>query len=638
MNSKVSKYALSLALLAGTFSPEAYARSVAYRPNGLPKELISFSNCEAMQNHVDQLLKSHRNEFSQNALRKSRMIPMPMTEQIAAAPAAKGQAAERASEIADFAAEVTKPDTVVGTNNQVEKVDEADFVKFNGKNIFQLYNGSLKILKAWPANELNQIASLDIAGHPQEMLVNEKNAVIMASVGQHLAITIVDISNPSRPRELTRFEIPGMYRTARLIGDTLRIVNRDYGSMHTYWHPRPTTHNSWLQEDTSLQKLNLQPTTQVFGNIRKEIDVIKNCANVLVPKDVAPSVLTRIISIDLQAKDYQETLAFVDPQNVYASEQAIYLAQSGWGYQNGYSHNQTSIHKFSLNRGSTARYLASGTVNGNLINQFAMDEHNGYLRVATNGGAEYVGAGLWGGNDQQWKTINRVQVLQQKGKKLDTIGKTKDMAEGERLYSVRFDGDKGYVVTFRQVDPLFTIDLKNPRNPKVVGELKVPGFSTYIHMLDDKHLLTVGQDADENNGRTRGLKLSVFDVSNFAKPREVKSLIFNQNVTSESSYEHKAFSFYRQKGILAIPASEMGRRSSLLLFKVTTSDIKPAGELEMTDMFSAISYGDTVRRAFFADNIVYAIAASGVKAADLNNSQNPLATVHFDKHMADVTW
>lgn len=155
-------------------------------------------------------------------------------------------------------------------------------------------------------------------------------------------------------------------------------------------------------------------------------------------------------------------------------------------------------------------------------------------------------------------------------------------------------------------------------------------------MLDDKHLLTIGQDADENTGRVRGLKLSVFDVSNFKKPREVKNLVFKSNVTSESSYEHKAFSFYRQKGILAIPAQQIGVRSSLLLFKVTPSDIKPAGEVAMSEMASA-QMG--VRRSFFAENIVYAIGTAGVRAANLNNPQTPLATVEFDRaNIAESGW
>lgn len=620
------KFHFSLfAALATTFQPNlSYACKMARPIPSLSSELVSFKSCQELEAHVTKLTANKYKDYDSYASGFGVMKKEgARTSAIGAAPAAKGAMADTAREMSVD----SKPERTTGTNNQVAEVDEADFVKFNGQHIYQIHNGTLKVLKAWPANALNQIASLPITGQPQELLMNESNAVILANEGQKLKATVVDVRQPSQPRVLTEFEIPGQYRTARLVGDTLRIVNQDYNSFEMISRAEPAA-NTWFQEETISRRLNIKPTTQIANGQNRTLDTIKDCANVWVPKEVAPQVLTRIISIDLKAKKYEETLAYIQPETVYASKGAIYLTQSGYNYGGGASQQQTAIHKFSIEQSQPAHYQASGIINGHLLNQFALDEHKNHLRVATNG-TELLGKSIFGVGGQ-WNQVSRVQVLAQIGKRLKSIGQTPDLAKGERLYSARFDGDKGYVVTFRQVDPLFTIDLSNPYRPRVMGELKVPGFSTYIHMMGRNHLLTIGQDADETTGRARGLKLSVFDVQDFAHPKEVKSLIFKGDVSSESSYEHKAFSFYDEKGVLAIPATQ-GSRNSLLLFKVTTSDIKASGEVGMSDLQS-------VRRSFFADNFVYAIGTVGVRAATIENPQLPVGTVFFDRNVAEVGW
>lgn len=623
MNSKSFAIAMSLTLI---LPMTGQARKIAhYYDNKLASELVSFPNCRALEEHVAQNINRNRVDILSGGVAYKGMS----LNQMAKKSGERSESRALAGAAKSLAEAPSAADKVVGTNNQVEKVDEADFVKFNGRHIFQIYNGTLRILKAWPANEMNQLASMPVSGHPREIMVNETNAVVLANDGRGLTASIIDISQPASPRLLTEFKVPGYYKTARLIGDTLRIINQDHGSIQTYWREMPSPDgNGWLQDSQPKRTLSIQPTMQNVGSVQKTLDVVKDCSGVLVPKDVAPGVLTRIISIDLKAKKYQETLAFVRSDTVYASESAVYLASAG--YESPMGLQKTAIHKFALKSGKTAEYEATGIVSGHLINQFAMDEHRGNLRVATNG-TEYR-SGDW----NSFMQVSRIEVLAQKSKVLKSIGKSEDMGKGERLYSVRFDGDKGYVVTFRQVDPLYTVDLSDATNPRVIGELKVPGFSTYIHMLDDKHLLTIGQDADETTGRTRGLKLSVFDVRNFKKPREVKSLIFKSNVTSESSYEHKAFSFYREKGILAIPAQQAGIKSALLLFKVTTSDIKASGELSMSE---STSYQSGVRRSFFADNFVYAIGHSSVRAASLDNPQTPISSVDFEQaNLAESGW
>lgn len=206
---------------------------------------------------------------------------------------------------------------------------------------------------------------------------------------------------------------------------------------------------------------------------------------------------------------------------------------------------KTVIHKLAISSGRV-EYKARGEVSGTLLNQFSMDESNGYFRIATTTG------GIWTGSEQT-PTKNNIYVLDPG---MNIAGKLGDLAPGERIYSVRFLGDKAYMVTFRQVDPLFVIDLSIPESPKVLGFLKIPGVSDYLHPYDENHVIGVGRDASEE-GRIKGMKLSLFDVSDVVNPKEVsKYYIGGPGTYSEALHDHKAFLFSREKSLLVIPATE----------------------------------------------------------------------------------
>src|SRR4029079_7954506 len=168
----------------------------------------------------------------------------------------------------------------------------------------------------------------------------------------------------------------------------------------------------------------------------------------------------------------------------------------------------TSIHAFDISGSKPAGYTASGTVPGHLLNQFSMSEYDGHLRAATTNGAPW-GAG----------TDSTITVLQRDGDQLERVGQVSGMGKGERIYSVRYVGPTAYVVTFRQTDPFYTVDLSNPAAPRVVGELKIPGYSGYLHPIGTKYVLGIGQDASAQ-GRVSGTKVSLFDVTDLANPTE----------------------------------------------------------------------------------------------------------------------
>jgi len=265
--------------------------------------------------------------------------------------------------------------------------------------------------------------------------------------------------------------------------------------------------------------------------------------------------------------------------HVYASGNAIYVASdlfNGWLGQQPDAQEDwqlTAIHKFDISSSADeVIYAGSGKVPGSVLNQFSLSEYEGNLRVATTKWA-------WNGEEQ----FSYVTVLSPEGDKLTQIGQTEGLAEGEEIYSARFVGDKGYVVTFEQIDPLFTIDLSDPANPTVVGELKIPGFSTYIHPLDENHLLTIGQHTDNANGWTsiQGLQLTIFDVSDIANPIQAHKTILDSGLYSEALYEHKAFSYDAASGKLSIPLNGWGNAASTVIGSGGGTSTAPVADCEM---------------------------------------------------------
>lgn len=287
-------------------------------------------------------------------------------------------------------------------------------------------------------------------------------------------------------------------------------------------------------------------------------DMLSGCGGFYKPSLVQGLQTVSLIAIDLANPTAEvavsTTLGRVG--TVFASQDAIYLASYTYDYwywtdmENKGSGEYSMIHKFSLANGSS-QYVASGKIPGQILNQFSMDEHDGHLRVAT--------------TQNNWNTTgessNGLYVLATSGDKLSITGSIEDLALGERVYSARFVGDRGYVVTFKQIDPLFTMDLSNHSAPTVAGELKIPGFSTYIHPLGDNHLLTIGRDVEDNGSWTQidGVQVQIFDVTDIATPTVAHKESFGSGGTnSEALYDHRAFAYFAEKGLLAVPYQDYG--------------------------------------------------------------------------------
>jgi len=204
----------------------------------------------------------------------------------------------------------------------------------------------------------------------------------------------------------------------------------------------------------------------------------------------------------------------------------------------------TALHAFSTTRAGETAYVGSGQVDGYLLNQWSLSESGGMLRVAT------TSLPPW---DSSESAESSVRVLEERSGGLHEIGSVGGLGRGERIYAVRYIGDTAFVVTFRQVDPLYTVDLSDPRAPRVVGSLKVPGYSAYLHPLGGDLLLGVGQDADAN-GRPTGVKLSVFDVSSLSAPRRLSTASVGPHSYTEAEYDHHAFLWWAPERLAVVPA------------------------------------------------------------------------------------
>jgi uncharacterized secreted protein with C-terminal beta-propeller domain len=220
------------------------------------------------------------------------------------------------------------------------------------------------------------------------------------------------------------------------------------------------------------------------------------------------------------------TILMGGSSTMYVSMDNLYITYSTW--KEG---QYTSIYRVSVDE-SELNFEAKGSVPGYVLNQYSMDEYNGYFRIATT-----------------WQNITQVNNVYVLNMNMSVIGKLENLAESERIYSVRFMGDKSFMVTFRQIDPFFVLDLSNPTQPKVAGELKIPGYSSYLHLYDENHVIGLGKEDSK-------VKLSLFDVSNVNDPKEIAKYTVEGDWTdSQALYDAKAFLFNREKQLLAIPIS-----------------------------------------------------------------------------------
>ncbi len=451
------------------------------------------------------------------------------------------------------------------TNVQVEGVDEADIVKTDGKYIYVISGGKLIIADAYPAESAEILSSTELGGNitPQEMFIGEDSVLIFANsyVQQYerqreiggdvifpsFSTTIVqlwDVSDRENPELEKSAEFEGSYLSSRKIGSWAYFVINSYPDYRIY----ESDYN-----DTILPKYR-----EFTAGEEKEFAPISKCADVGYFPPIQASSFVTIASMNVDEPDAEikKQTVVASGQNVYASLDALYLAEVNYNY--GFSlpfigdvlppenPEETIIHKFSLKDGE-ASYLGFMEAPGHILNQFSMDEFNGYFRIATTKGE------VWRSGES--KSTNNIYVF---NSDLNMAGKLEGLAPGEKIYSARFMGEKAYLVTFKKVDPLFVIDLSDPEKPEVLGKLKIPGYSDYLHPIDETHIIGLGKEAleaDEGDfAWYQGIKIAIFDVSDVENPKEMhKTVIGDRGTDSYALHDHKAFLYDKEKNLLVLP-------------------------------------------------------------------------------------
>ncbi|MFJ7934200.1 beta-propeller domain-containing protein [Sporosarcina sp. NPDC096371] len=543
------------------------------------------------------------------------------------------------------------------TNNQVEGVDEADIVKTDGDYIYAVADGKVLITDIRNPKSIQKAASIKMEEgfYPSQLFLRGKTLVVLgekyepykenenASDSKRLMpvngmtmVRLYDVSNPKSPTLIREVGAEGYLNGARKTGDMLYFITnvRPY-----FW---------------ALEKFDgdvLRPSMyDSKGSADAQLIDYKDIA--ILPGATEPSYSV-ITAIDLSSPATNKVVTkgyLGSSEQLYMSEKNLYLTATSYdnmpianaGATDTMMWNpgtaNTELFKFAL-KGTSVTFHSSAELEGQLLNQFSMDEHKGHFRVVMTEGTTW---------DDKNPSKNHLFILDENMK---LTGSVKGLAKGERIYSARFMGDKAYMVTFRETDPLFVIDVANPAAPKVLGELKIPGFSNYLHPLDDNHLIGFGYEtvAEKNpeggepNILTMGMKISLFDITDFANPKEQDTAIIGGRGTySPIQYDHKALFQHKERNLYGFPVmvyDETGKdhyvelqSSGALVYEITPEKgIVLKGDL-LTKNTRGEQYADwdkEIQRMLYSKDNLYTVSMKEINNYRLDTFA-PISGVKMD--------
>jgi uncharacterized secreted protein with C-terminal beta-propeller domain len=663
--------------VAATLYPVSSCRELA--------DTIRQATLKQMNQQLDAQLQSALASAGNNCRYGDAAMGAPTTS---ASPPSAGTSANKSEEGAS---------QVSGTNNQVAGVDEADFIKNDNKYIYLVSGGAFRIIEAWPAPQSREIAKIPLEGTPLKLFVEGDRALVYVSVpresskttgsypggssectygyscsfigdGNPTKIYIFDISDRHAPKRVRELGLSGSYVNARRIGSAVHTVISSPGVQFSglkswpdeigycteapIWQVvdafrRLRQQNTKIINETPLEDFVPSVTDTILSGASPQTaaNLLGDCRGFYQPRLTDGTTFTTILSVNLQGNEPVTASTIVSrPGAVYASAKGLYLAvpqthQSGddWYASMGAEEEATTVHLFALSSTPPAStYSGSGVVKGRVLNQFAMDEWSGTLRIATTTGHLP--------SDSVHSTLS---VLRAAGGALLTVGALDHLAPKEDIRSVRFEGDRGFIVTFKKTDPLFLFDLSDAEHPRVLSELKIPGFSTYMQLMDPTHLLTIGYDADDQGSFAwfAGVMLQIFDVGDPLNPTLAhKEIIGTRGSSSEALTNHLAFTYFAPKDLLALPMTicEGGSGggygdtmtfSGLMVYQVTT-----AGGFGLQGKVSHATAGatcsnwwtnasSTVKRSIIMDDYVYSVTDTLIKVNHLSNLSVDLAAI-----------
>lgn len=465
------------------------------------------------------------------------------------------------------------------TNKQEEGVDEADIIKNDGRYLYQIirntdYSGAIQIVDT--QDGLKEVARIDGFDSISELYVWKDKLVIFESCWAEEA-----------EEENAEETGTGQMENSREIYSDVIWCGIPFQKVYVYnieERENPKVEHMFTMKGDYLDSRvtegylycfltysvnNLESRMKYENYVPVLEDKAMAASSIYLPEEAQSSSYMVMVSIDLEhpneLKDMKAIVSSAD--RVYVTGSNIYVADSVYSEKEekeGSYSDKTKLFRYSYQNG-VFRKEAEGTVKGILLDDMAINESDGYLRMAVTVHSyekkkiiDDILEEVIGYETTNTTTDNSLYVLNQE---LELVGKIEGLAEEEQIYSARFMGDTGYFVTFRQVDPLFSVDLSDPENPKILGELKISGFSEYLHFYNENLLLGIGMEADEETGRTEGMKLSMFDVSNPADVKEQDKYNLSEYHYSEGLYNYKAVMIDTKKNLFGFFAEGWGEES-----------------------------------------------------------------------------
>lgn len=520
------------------------------------------------------------------------------------------------------------------TNTQVQGVDEADIVKTDGTYIYYLTNEKLTIINTENASQMKEMSTIkfDETFTPEELFLNNDKLIVIGTryeydkterkIGidedylypnymdkTYTSAKLYNVKDKINPTLERTVEVEGDYLTARMIDSNVYIASNKY----MYYAYICNTYKSTELNEDDFKPHYLDTAT---SNETKSINF--DCIY-YIPEFEDTNYLN-IVAFNITNNQEANVESYLGAgEEIYASKENLYVTKTKYDYERK---NKTSItteiYKFNLNN-ANCTLAKAGDVPGSVLNQFSMDECNGYFRIATT-------------DSTSWNSESNTNNLYVLNENLETIGKIEGLAKGERIYSVRFMGNRAYMVTFVETDPLFVIDLSNPTTPTVLGELKIPGYSKYLHPYDETHLIGIGEDTDVVNYGygdrvvTNGMKMAMFDVTDPNNPQELYNVKIGEKGTySELLYNHKALLFSKEKNIIAFPISitENDYKVTFQGAIVYGVSLEKGFELKTKISNSATDYDryysrNRVERIIYIKDTLFTLSNGLIKAVDLN--------------------
>lgn len=430
------------------------------------------------------------------------------------------------------------------TNIQVENVDEADIVKTDGEYVYSISDDTVYITYAKNPTEMNVVAKIQepLSNiYPEDLILQNNKLIIISGNTIKTVVKIYDLADVENPDKIKEFEINKEYYTSRYINGNLYVISSG----------RVTSEGNLEYVEDGATVNPDKPNAYKINDLYTRMQTVIASYNLNAPEN------------KIKVQSY-----LMDVENAYISEKNMYLIDNGYSGSRDVEFSDifgikgllgigdaikesdstygSNIYKFNFKEDGSVEYQTKTQVEGTTIDQFSLDEKDDNLRIAL-----YTTKG------------SRVVVLDNN---LKQLGETAYLAKGEKMYSARFVGDRAYLVTYKNMDPLYSIDLSDPANPKALGALKIPGYSTYLQPYDENHIIGFGFQTEETvrrnslgrvtstSAKVTGMKMALFDVSDISNPKMISEEVIGDSKTNSTVLEnHKALLLDKERNLLAIP-------------------------------------------------------------------------------------